>query len=91
MIRLTFVSDGVRGVPQDYDTDDLAEALAQDAARGFRLHRDRAYPENNRGPDKWVVAFVVERDEHRYDPDELVGEFKRIASLEGLRRSRRAA
>lgn len=87
MIRLTtFTSDTHRSFVDEYDTDDLAEALIA-KAESFRLREaEEGRPfSDNRGPDTWVFAFIVERDDARLSQDEIVGAFKRIANLEHLR------
>jgi hypothetical protein len=48
VIRLTFVSDTQRAFVDEYDTDDLAEALIAQA-ESFRL-RDEDGDASNRGP-----------------------------------------
>lgn len=87
MIRLTFVSDTQRIFVDEYDTDDLAEALTAQAERGFRLKEpeDGKPFSDNRGPETWVIAFIVERDDARLSQQEIVATFKRIANLEELR------
>ncbi len=64
MIRITFISDCVRSFTDEYDTDDLAEALTAQFTQGFTVNRDYPAddPKSNRGPDKWVFGFIVERD-----------------------------
>lgn len=85
MIRLTFVSDTQRSAPREYDTDDLAEAMIEYANRSFRLRPDEKGPASNRGPDTWVIAFIVERDGERLPHEEVVRTFKHISNLENLR------
>lgn len=87
MIRLTFVSDTHRGFVDEYDTDDLAEALSLQADRGFRLKPlEEGKPgSDNRGPETWIIAFIVERDEARLTQDEIVATFARISTLECIR------
>lgn len=86
MIRLTFVSDCHRDFVHEYDTDDLAEALIAQAEH-FRLREPEEGKRfsDNRGPETWIFAFIVERDDARVPHDEIVATFKRIANLEELR------
>lgn len=84
MIRLTFTSDTHRGFVDEYDTDDLAEALIAQAEH-FRLRPEREGIANNRGPDTWIFAFIVERDDARVSQEEIIAAFQRIANLEQLR------
>jgi hypothetical protein len=90
MIRITFLGESQRSAVREYDTDDLAEALRQEATRGFTLKEpEEGKPySDNRGPNKWILCFVVERDDARYEQDEIVEAFRRISNLERIRGNR---
>lgn len=79
MIRLTFVSNHVRGSTQEYDTDTLREALKEFADRNFKGDT----PQSS-GPQKWLFAVVVERDE-LFAPDELVDRLHDLFDVEQCR------
>lgn len=82
MIRLTLVTNALRGTPEEFATDDLGEALTEYGRRHF------AGGPPNSGPEKWIVAFVVENGEARMTRDEAVRELSQIASVEKFRAAR---
>lgn len=88
MIRLTFVSDTQRSLSQAFETDDLAEALIAYAERSFRLKPEEKGHATNRGPETWVIAFIVERDGARLEQHEIESTFRRISNLEQVRGER---
>lgn len=79
-MKLTFVSSNVRGSVQEYDTDVLRDALKDFAGRNFKGDT----PQSS-GPQKWVFAVVVERDE-TFEPDELIDRLADIVDVEQVRR-----
>lgn len=82
MIRLTFLTDTQRSATQEYETDDLAAAVIAYAARSFRLKPEEEGHATNRGPDKWLIAFAVERDDARFEEHEVADVLRRMASIE---------
>lgn len=81
MIRLTLVTDAQRGTPEEFDTDDLGVAIAEYSRRHFGAGA-------NAGPEKWVVAFVVEQGEARMGDGEAARRFSDIAGIERFRATR---
>lgn len=82
MIKLTLITQYTHAKPEEFDTDDLGEALAQYGERHFKLNPDKPYPANNAGPDAWIIAFVVERNGVYLTLEEQVQELESITSLE---------
>lgn len=87
MIRLTFVTNNMRMGPVEHKTDSLREALLADIEQHFKDPTDATGDLSN-GPKRWVFAYVIERGDARYDPDEQADEFRDIAQIELYRATR---
>lgn len=76
MIALTFTTSNIRAAREEFDTDDLGEALAQFGHKHFGSD-DRL--------DTWVFALAVERGDARLSRDEIAQKLADLARIEEFR------
>jgi hypothetical protein len=72
VIALTFTTTNLRSAREEFDTDDLGEAVADFARRHFK----------SGGLDAWVFALVVERDGVYLTRDEVADKLHELADSE---------
>lgn len=85
MIRITWVSENVRGIPREFHEDDDDGPTDLPGAMTEFLKTSFAGDHPSPGSGPLVVALVIERDGTQLDYHEVADALQRIVSMERTR------